>query len=44
MDINVMVSGGMNHEGEDRRANKNTGANVLGNAAGPNTSNPINSW
>jgi hypothetical protein len=27
-DINAMVSGEMNHEGEDRQANKNMRANV----------------
>jgi hypothetical protein len=42
MDINAMVSGGVDHEGEDRRANKNTRTNVLGNAVGPNVLNPIN--
>jgi hypothetical protein len=43
MDINAMVSGGRDHEDEDRRANKNMRDNVLWNAAGPNASNPINS-
>ena len=44
MDINAMVSDGMDHEDEDRRVNKDMRANVLGNAAGPNPSNPINTW